>query len=421
MVIVPQQTVVPGPPDSPEDRSRLLVEGARIGIFACRPDGHLAACNPAFARALGFASVDEALAADLPVLHDVGADRDALMSRVRSEGAVERTRLPLRRRDGRFIHAMSSVAGVFQAGELVEVHGFVLDLRATSETIGRLAGGIAHDFNNLLTAILGYTELLLSTRPDGHPDRADLGEIQKAGQRAAALTQQLLAYSRKQVLLPKDVDLNRTVEEMAPMLARALREDVRLVCHVAEEPAMVRIDPAQFEQVMLNLVLNARDAMPDGGEVRIEIARVALDEPALPADYAARPSAFVRLRVADNGVGIPPEVQPHLFEPFFTTKDIGKGTWAWTGVGARHRAAEQRLHQRGERAWQGFDLLDALSGRGRSDHGATLRVAAFRRGRRRSRDHSPGRRRGRGARHRRRGASAARLPRARGRDTAWSL
>jgi len=325
MVIVPQKTVMPNPPDFSEDRSRAQVEGARIGIFACRPDGFLTACNPAFARALGFGSVDEALTADLPALHDVGADRDAFMSRVRSEGAVERARLPLRRRDGGFIHAMSSVTGVFEAGELVEVHGFVLDLRATSETIGRLAGGIAHDFNNLLTAILGYTELLLSTKPEGHPDRADLGEIQKAGQRAAALTQQLLAYGRKQVLLPKEVDLNRAVEEMTPMLARALREDVRLECRVSGEPAIVRIDPAQFEQVMLSLVLNARDAMPDGGEVRIEVSSVAVGELALPADYASRPSAFVRLQIADNGVGIPPEAQAHLFEPFFTTKDVGGG------------------------------------------------------------------------------------------------
>ncbi len=194
------------------------------------------------------------------------------------------------------------------------------------ESVGRLAGGVAHDFNHLLTAILGYPELLLSGRPEGDPDRADLEEIQKAGQRAAALTQQLLAYSRKQVLMPKDVDLNRAVADMKNMLGRAVREDVRLVCDLAAEPALVRIDPAQLEQAVLNLVLNARDAMPEGGEVRLEVARVQLEDAALPPDYPGRSLSFVRLRVVDTGAGIPPEVQAHLFEPFFTTKGIGKGS-----------------------------------------------------------------------------------------------
>jgi CheY-like chemotaxis protein len=194
------------------------------------------------------------------------------------------------------------------------------------ESVGRLAGGIAHDFNNLLTAILGYTELLISHRAAADPDRADLEEIQKAGQRAASLTQQLLAFSRKQVLMPKDVDLNQTVAELKSMLTRLIREDITLSCELADQPATVRIDPAQIEQAILNLVLNARDALPAGGHIRLEVACVRRSQVDVPSDLQSMAGDYVRLRVVDDGVGIAPEARAHLFEPFFTTKDIGKGT-----------------------------------------------------------------------------------------------
>ena len=175
------------------------------------------------------------------------------------------------------------------------------------ESIGRLAGGIAHDFNNLLTAILGYTELVLGSRGDDDPNRADLVEIQKAGQRAASLTQQLLAYSRKQVLQPKDVDLNDTVSSLRGMLARLIREHTTLKCELSPEPAFVKIDPTQLEQVILNLVMNARDAMSSGGEIRVEVARVHLSEVDLPSDHSTHAREFVRLRISDTGDGIPPK------------------------------------------------------------------------------------------------------------------
>jgi PAS domain S-box-containing protein len=196
------------------------------------------------------------------------------------------------------------------------------------ESVGRLAGGIAHDFNNLLTAILGYTELLLCQKEANHPDRRDLEEIQKAGQRAAALTQQLLAYSRKQVLVPKEVDLNQTVLSLQIMLSRLIREDIVLSCELSPEPSIIRIDPTQLEQVILNLVLNARDAMPTGGTIRLDVARVRSAESDLSsvARQVSPAAEYVRLRVVDNGVGMTPEVRAHIFEPFFTTKEIGKGT-----------------------------------------------------------------------------------------------
>ena len=194
------------------------------------------------------------------------------------------------------------------------------------ESVGRLAGGIAHDFNNLLTAILGYTELLLSHRGPTDPDRPDLEEIQKAGQRAAALTQRLLAYSRKQVLVPKDVDLVLAVGNLRGMLTRLIRADIALEFELPTTPAVVRIDATQLEQVIINLVLNSRDALPAGGTIRIEVARVRLAQEEIPADQPQPSAEYVRLRVVDNGVGLTPDARAHLFEPFFTTKELGKGT-----------------------------------------------------------------------------------------------
>ena len=199
------------------------------------------------------------------------------------------------------------------------------------DSLGRLAGGIAHDFNNLLTAIIGYSELLLEHRSPDAEDRGDLEQIQQAGQRAAVLTQQLLAYSRKPVLAPSDVDLNHTVTALHSMLTRLIREDVSVVCHPSPQPAIVRIDPAQLEQVIVNLVLNARDAIATEGTIRITVARVPSAKVSAPLDLVdpvniARAREYVQLRVADDGVGIPSEARAHLFEPFFTTKDVGRDT-----------------------------------------------------------------------------------------------
>jgi two-component system, cell cycle sensor histidine kinase and response regulator CckA len=194
------------------------------------------------------------------------------------------------------------------------------------ESLGRLAGGIAHDFNNILTAILGYTEMLLVDRSAADPDRADLEQIRKAGLRAAALTQQLLAFSRKQVLMPRDVDLNEEVSGVQAMLGRLLRADITLTCAFADEPAVVRVDPAQIGQVIVNLVLNARDALPAGGRIALAIARVAASEIQAPPDVRPDDGHYVRLRVSDDGVGLTAEARAHLFEPFFTTKPVGKGT-----------------------------------------------------------------------------------------------
>jgi len=192
------------------------------------------------------------------------------------------------------------------------------------EAIGRLSGGIAHDFNNLLTAIRGYSELLLNSLA-GSPLRADVEEIYNAAERAATLTGQLLAFSRRQILSPEIVVLNQRVMDMSRMLNRLIGEHIAIDLHLATDLWPVRADVAQLEQVLVNLALNARDAMPDGGRLAIETTN--RDVTAAQARVLEiSPGRFVELVVRDTGVGIPPDVQGRIFEPFFTTKPKGAGT-----------------------------------------------------------------------------------------------
>jgi PAS domain S-box-containing protein len=194
------------------------------------------------------------------------------------------------------------------------------------EAVGQLAGGVAHDFNNLLTAILGYCNLMLEDIPREDPLRSDLQEIQSAGERAAALTRQLLAFSRRQMLQPQIVDLNTIVQQLEKLLRRLISEDVELVTALAPELLPVRVDPASVEQILVNLAVNARDAMPVGGRLTIETANVELDEAYAIAHVTVRPGRYVMLAVSDTGQGMDEATRVRVFEPFFTTKEQGKGT-----------------------------------------------------------------------------------------------
>ena len=194
------------------------------------------------------------------------------------------------------------------------------------EAVGRLAGGVAHDFNNLLTAILGYAELLLAGLTAGDARRDDVAEILKASDRASALTRQLLAFSRRQVLSPTVLCLNEVVTGMSRMLRPIIPEDVRIDFKLAPDLALTRVDAGQTEQVILNLAINARDAMPEGGTLTVTTKNQRLDA-SRPQSLAGLPAGdYVLLELRDTGTGIPPEVQAHIFEPFFTTKEKGKGT-----------------------------------------------------------------------------------------------
>jgi signal transduction histidine kinase len=193
-------------------------------------------------------------------------------------------------------------------------------------SLGQLTGGIAHDFNNLLTAIQGYTQFAIDELGPGSPIRADLEEVEKAAKRAAALTSQLLAFSRKQILQPEVLDLNDLIREIKQILQRMIGEHIELLTVLSPTLGRVKADPTQMEQVILNLAINARDAMPDGGQLTIETANIELDSAWAREQIGGQPGEYVMLVITDTGTGIDDTIRKHIFEPFFTTKEVGKGT-----------------------------------------------------------------------------------------------
>jgi two-component system, cell cycle sensor histidine kinase and response regulator CckA len=201
-----------------------------------------------------------------------------------------------------------------------------LQMAGKMEAIGRLSGGIAHDFNNLLGVMIGYSQLFRRKLDPQSPLIEYADEIQKAGQRAASLTRQLLAFSRQQILTPAVLNLNDLVADMERMLPRLLGEDITVTASLFPELAMVKADQGQIEQVIMNLAVNARDAMPTGGKLRIETANVKMDRAYVRQHPGAKLGDYVMLAVIDSGTGIDQETLPHIFEPFFTTKEVGKGT-----------------------------------------------------------------------------------------------
>lgn len=250
------------------------------------------------------------------------------------EGKAERERLH-RRKDGSVFWGSAVTVPLIDRED--ELRGYARVMRDATdrkrseeahrmEAIGRLAGGVAHDFNNMLTAINGYAELLLAQADPGAGSREWVEEIRRAGERAAALTRQLLAFSRRQVLTPQALSLNEIVQAALPLLQRTLGEDIRL--HLDLEPALhkTHVDPGRFEEALIHLALNAREAMPEGGEVAIRTRNVHLDAPV--GEGRDRPSSgeHVLLSFRDSGPGIAPEIQPRIFEPFFTTKSRGTGS-----------------------------------------------------------------------------------------------
>jgi len=194
------------------------------------------------------------------------------------------------------------------------------------ESIGRLAGGVAHDFNNMLTAISGFAQLLLQDLPPGSPESENADAIKRAASQAAALTQQLLAFSRRQVLQPRVLDPDDTISGMEPMLRRLIDENIDLRISLNAAPSRLRADPAQLEQIVLNLTVNARDAMPNGGRLTIETGRAVFDAAYTAEHFAVNPGDYVMVAVSDTGVGMDRATRAHVFEPFFTTKERGKGT-----------------------------------------------------------------------------------------------
>ena len=318
-----------------------LVEQAPVGIYRSTPAGRFVAANPALARILGYDSPRDLLSLDMA--HDVYVDADDRRRLVDQDTytnqVYEELEANWKTKDGSRIRVQLSVRAQRDADGRVEFYeAFVRDITnqrhleaqlaqaQKMEAIGRLAGGVAHDFNNLLTVILSYSDLLLEDLPADSADREDVTQIRKAAQGASELTRQLLAFSRQQVLQPKVVDINASVAGIERLLTRVLREDIKLTCTLAPDAGMIRVDPGQLEQVIMNLAVNGRDAMPGGGLLTIETANVDLDAEYLRAHSLAKPGPYVMLAVTDTGMGMDAATQARIFEPFFTTKDVGKGT-----------------------------------------------------------------------------------------------
>jgi PAS domain S-box-containing protein len=319
---------------------RSLIEHSLDIVAVIELDGKLGYVSPAIERILGYQAAEAVGLKWLDLLHpdDRAAAEDRLREVLEIGSRHEQIELRMRHRDGTWrtlsfigksLPAETAMHGVIlNARDLTESRRLEAELRASQkmDSIGRLAGGIAHDFNNLLTAILGYAELMEPDLAGQDHLQSSLREIRLAGERAAALTRQLLAFSRRQVLQPRLLDLNAVVSEVEKLLRRLIGEDVELVTRLDPGLGSVKADPGQLEQVLMNLAVNARDAMPKGGTLTVETANTILDTGFARANPGARSGEYAVLTVADTGIGMSDEVRSHAFEPFFTTKEKGKGT-----------------------------------------------------------------------------------------------
>lgn len=323
-----------------EELFRLIGETADDMIAVVDVDGHRLYNSPSYQKILGYSAEELGNTSSLEQIHPDDRQKVAEAAKeAQRSGSGRRVEYRFRHKDGRWL-ILESTASVAKSNKgepekLVIVNRDIterrrleaqLSLSQQLEAIGRLSGGIAHDFNNLLGVIIGYSEALQQRMSPDDPNREPIDEIRNAGERAASLTQQLLAFSRKQVLEPKVLDLNTIVIDVEKMLSRLIGEDIRLKLLLSPHLANIRADRSQIEQVLLNLAVNARDAMPTGGELVVETADVTLDEISARSRPYIVPGQYVLLKVTDTGCGMDAALQSRIFEPFFTTKEKGKGT-----------------------------------------------------------------------------------------------
>jgi two-component system, cell cycle sensor histidine kinase and response regulator CckA len=324
-----------------EQSYRGIFENAVVGIFQSTPAGRYQTVNRAMAKMLGYDSPEDLMTSITDIGRQVYVDplrRDQFQELLKQGGVAHDFEIQAYRKDGSKMWLSASGRAILRDGTIIGYEGMNEDITERRlledqlrqaqkmEAVGRLAGGVAHDFNNMLGVITGYGELLQLNLPPRSPLRKYADEIGKAGRRATTLTRQLLAFSRKQVISPLVLDLNAVVSEMETMMCRLIGEDIQVSFKRQPALAPVRIDPGQVEQILMNLAINSRDAMPDGGSLCIEVAETELDETYARQIAYAKPGRYVMLTVSDTGCGIDKEIQPHIFEPFFTTKEVGKGT-----------------------------------------------------------------------------------------------
>ncbi len=323
-----------------EANFRSLIHDAPFGVLRSTLEGRVLQANPALVNMLGYNSEEELLQLNLErdVYHDP-KQRQSLIEEFSQKKDIHNVEVQWKRKDGNIITALLNgrrIEGADQTQTHYEVFAEDITQRRTlerqlfqsqkMEAIGRLAGGIAHDFNNLLGVVLGHTEILEEAAGQDKRLQRSVEAIQSATQRAAALTTQLLAFSRKQMVEPRILDLNVAVREIEKLLHRVIGEDIELIIRVQPSASTILIDPGQIDQILMNLVVNARDAMPIGGKLILETSSLTLDDSYVGQHLGAAAGPFVLLSISDTGFGMDQETLSHIYEPFFTTKEIGKGT-----------------------------------------------------------------------------------------------
>jgi PAS domain S-box-containing protein len=325
-----------------EAKYRGLFENAIEGIYQSTPDGRYLAVNAALARIYGYERPEEMTGDITDIQTQIYLDpslRERFKKEIDFAGVVRGLEYQVRRRDGSALWISESARAVRRPdGAVSHYEGFVEDISQRKrietkllqsqklETVGKLAGGIAHEFNSILTAIIGQSELLLSDLPEESPLLKNASEISQAAGRAATLTRQLLAYGRKQILQPEILDLNRAIANMEGMLHNLMGGDVKTRIVPAPGLHAVKVDAGQVQQVIVNMALNAREAMPNGGQLTLETANVSFDEDSVGRYLDMKPGEYVVVAITDTGAGMTEEVKTRLFEPFFSTKGVGQGT-----------------------------------------------------------------------------------------------
>ena len=317
-----------------------IVSGSEDAIIGLDLNGNVTSWNPGAERLYGYAAA-EMLNRSLGILlpPDRQEEFDIVISRLRAGTRTPASELTMRRKDAKNVTVMVSFSPIKDLHDrVIGAASIAHDITQTKrledqfrqaqkmEAIGRLAGGVAHDFNNLLTVINGYSSILSVILHDHDKAREMVEQISRAGERAASLTQRLLAYSRKQDLQPRVLDLNELLRSAAKMLSRVIGEDTDLVFTLSPQPCLVKADPGQLELVVMNLAVNGRDAMPKGGKLTIETAAVELSNEYADKYAEVRGGPYTMLAVTDGGSGMDAETLAHIFEPFFTTKEEGKST-----------------------------------------------------------------------------------------------